>query len=720
MSDTRQDSGPDSLARMGEKYEALIRGLGLLGQLEDLAGEDLPREDRCTRIAALIAGAGIAEFCSIMLLDPAASYLDLRAVATRYSAQGFAMDPDIWHGKRFAMGEGIAGRVAATGTHMRIDDVLAHPDFLHLPDSPVGVRALMCFPLQYGDAMLGVINLSCGEPCYFDLDCERAMLLASRRAARILGPVAGHGGEESDAPAETGPREVLAVFDRDGNVLKITDNCTRLTGIEASQWQAGEACWRSRIVEADRIAYDAYYAELERGAPNRGVAFAFEDGSGTIRRLHEVAMPFPAAGANPGGYVAVVQEELDRASRGGWAPGEVASRMLHAQRVNTMGHLAGGIVHELSNLLMGVTGNLDLALTIGEPAKVNDLIERAREAGLRASHVVGKVLTFGHAGAYPGTREPVEVRRLLEDAAGVLRCSLESRIALEMDAPPALDRITGDKGQLLQVLLNLGVNARDALERPGYGGGEAPPRIRLGAENVHLGPETPGPWGNAVDGDFMRLYVTDNGTGMTPQVRARVYEPFFSTKPAGQGTGLGLPTAYRIVRHHNGWLDLHSAPGKGTTVNVYLPADARAAVPKSDAPAEQRSDSAPDSILIVDDEPLVRNLGVAILQRLGYNAIPAANGREALACYDEPGAEISLVILDLQMPDMGGEVVLKELRARNPDLPVIYSTGMSRAEAAEWSPDIEPTAFLKKPYLIATMAEVVREALANRVRAPST
>jgi len=187
MLETGQMNSNAALAQMTERYEALVRDFGLLSQIEALESERLSAADASTRLVALIALEGIAEYCSIMLLDGEGSYLELRAVATRYSTQGFYLDSDVWKGKRFALSEGIAGQVAATGIHVRINDTLVDPNFLRLTDSPVNIRSLMCFPLIDQGEILGVINLSQGSPDFFSVDRERAMVLVAAHMGRILG-----------------------------------------------------------------------------------------------------------------------------------------------------------------------------------------------------------------------------------------------------------------------------------------------------------------------------------------------------------------------------------------------------------------------------------------------------------------------------------------------------------------------------------------------------
>lgn len=705
--ETGQINSNAALAKMTERYEALVRDFGLLGQIEALEGERLSTADACARLVALIALEGIAEYCSIMLLDREGSYLELRAVATRYSDQGFYLDSEVWKGKRFALSEGIAGQVAATGIHVRINDTLADPHFLRLPDSPVNIRSLMCFPLVDQREILGVINLSQGSPDFFSMERERAMVLVASHMGRILGR-ALHAAPQHEA---AGPG-LLLLLDREGRVRRISDNCTTLTGMEAAAWVEGGHRWSDYVAARDRADYGGYREALEQGLPNEGHSYAFVRPDGLERQVNEIAIPLAAEGSN-GGWIVSIRAESATMSKGQWPSNQAASRMLHAQHIHTMGQLASGIVHDLNSLLTGIVGNLDLALVSNSEDESADLIARARTASIRGADIVSKMINFGRAGTGAREQAPLNPAGVLEEAAGILRSSLDPKIVMEVAIPATVSSVCADGGQLCQVLLNLGINARDALEQRGPESAVSDWKLKMGLENIHLDEASAGPWGQLLAGDFVRIYVSDNGTGMSPDVLARIYEPFFTTRAQGKGTGLGLSTVYRIVRHHRGWIDVHSAPRKGTTFNIYLPAcpvESTEPGSTSDVP----DPDGPECVLLVDDEALVRNLGAAILKRLGYHAITAKDGKDGLEKFEEHRDRIGVVILDLQMPGMGGEAVLQQIREIDPGMPVVYSTGMAFFESDGLPEHLRPTGMLKKPYLIATMSEIVRDAISRR------
>ena len=297
MLETGQMNANAALTQMTERYEALVRDFGLLNQIEALEGERLSTADACARLVALIAQEGIAEYCSIMLLDREGSYLELRAVATRYSVQGFSLDSEVWKGKRFALSEGIAGQVAATGIYVRINDTLADPNFLRLPDSPVNIRSLMCFPLVDQGEILGVINLSQGRPDFFSMDRERAMVLVASRIGRILGRTL-----HAVPQHEVDGAGLLLLLDREGRVRRISDNCGTLTGMSAPEWVGGGHRWADFVAERDRADYGAYRGALEKGRPNESYSYGLPDRTGRSGSLSSMQYPFrwmcPMAGGS--------------------------------------------------------------------------------------------------------------------------------------------------------------------------------------------------------------------------------------------------------------------------------------------------------------------------------------------------------------------------------------------------------------------------------------
>lgn len=390
------------------------------------------------------------------------------------------------------------------------------------------------------------------------------------------------------------------------------------------------------------------------------------------------------------------------------------ARLQQVRKMEAVGQLASGVAHNFNNILTGIMGSLGVARMEALPKAADEQIQAALIASERAAALVRQLLTFGRAA--PVRPEPSAVAPILEEVAEIARNTFDRRIAIlaraEPDTPPAL----ADAAQLHQVLLNLCVNARDALEarvrRTGAWDGD--PRIEMHARGVTVGPEEAAEAG-AGPGRYVLLSVVDNGVGMDAETRGRIFEPFFTTKGPDKGTGLGLASAYGVLRRHGGWVRVDSEPGRGAAFHVYLPAaDAATARIAEPSPAARAVPVARErtggTVLVVDDEEPIRRLAATVLGRAGYAVILAEDGREALEEVERRGAEIDLVVLDHSMPNLSGPETLAAIRARKPDAKVILTSGY-----AQWSgrPDDREaeTAFLSKPYSPATLLEAVRAAL---------
>jgi two-component system, cell cycle sensor histidine kinase and response regulator CckA len=373
------------------------------------------------------------------------------------------------------------------------------------------------------------------------------------------------------------------------------------------------------------------------------------------------------------------------------------------QKLESIGQLAGGIAHDFNNMLTAIIGAAEL-LTMRLDADAGDglrrLAEEILDAADKAAGLTQRLLEFSRKGSH--SREPVDVHTLLEAAAGLLARTVDRRIEVVIDLRADLVRLLGDPSQLQSMLLNLGVNARDAMANSG--------RLRLATANVQLEPGDPRAGAFAITpGPYVEIEVSDTGGGMSPSVAKRVFEPFFTTKPVGQGTGLGLSAVYSAVVDHGGAITFETKPGVGTSFRVYLPVDPDAEPVRSRTTSEQLRGRA--RILLVDDEELVRNVAAAMLTSLGYEVVMAADGEEAVGVYAREGETIDLVILDMIMPKLNGRETLQRLRELDPDVAVLFCSGYTRERVEVEDEGVR--GFLKKPYQLAELARHIADALAQ-------
>jgi signal transduction histidine kinase/CheY-like chemotaxis protein len=405
-------------------------------------------------------------------------------------------------------------------------------------------------------------------------------------------------------------------------------------------------------------------------------------------------------------------EALDRASQA--APGEegyqAAERLRLASRLEAVGQLAGGIAHDFNNLLTAISGYSELLLGRlgpGEPMRA-ELVEIHR-AGERAADLTRQLLAFSRIQVLEPRRLDLNVE--VREAASMLRRLIGEAIELVLDLDPALGTVEADPGQLHQVILNLAVNARDAM--PGGG------TLTLATDEVAFDrPDRSHPEVAMPAGRWVRLLVTDTGTGMDEQTRARIFEPFFTTKEAGKGTGLGLSTVYGIVKQSGGYIWASSEPGAGTSFEIYLPwvaGEADAPVERDAAPAAAEPVAA--SVLVAEDNPAVRALIREILGSGGYTVHEAGDGAAALAVV-AGGEPLDLVISDVVMPDLHGPELERRAAVLRPALRVRFISGSTGETLARPGAPAPGAPFLEKPFGAAKLLAKVREVLAGPAPEP--
>jgi PAS domain S-box-containing protein len=395
-------------------------------------------------------------------------------------------------------------------------------------------------------------------------------------------------------------------------------------------------------------------------------------------------------------------------------------QLRQAQKMEAVGEMAGGIAHDFNNLLTVVLGNLaEVTLPPGDPNR--PLLEAAGRAGGRAADLTRKLLGFARRNQLVPC--PVAPAEAFEEVAGLLRRTLDPRIRIVTAVEPGCGPVLADPTLLTQALLNLCLNSRDAMPDGGT--------LELTAGPVELADADPDRSPDARPGSFVRLTVNDTGSGMTDEVKVRIFEPFFTTKEVGKGTGLGLAMVHGIVKQHSGWVECASSPGAGTRIDLYLPAAAETAAARAvrtGTPSEGRlSDVTPwpaglpaggrpaepdltdRTILLVDDEAMIRDLGRAVLERAGCRVLTAGDGIEAVEVFGREHASIDLVILDVTMPRMSGRDAYRHLVRIAPAARVLFSTGYSADDIAELSGAV---GLLSKPYRPAELLAAVRDALA--------
>lgn len=384
---------------------------------------------------------------------------------------------------------------------------------------------------------------------------------------------------------------------------------------------------------------------------------------------------------------------------------KIEEQFLRAQRLESLGMLAAGIAHDLNNILAPVLmGAPLLRMRATHPSDLRVLDGIENSAG-RGAALVRQVLSFAHGAS--GDKVLIQTKHLLRDITSLIEQTFPKNVRLEEHIPNDLWTVQGNPTQLHQVLLNLCVNARDAMPKGGT--------LRLRAENRRMEATTTGSAGqHTVAGAYLMLEVADTGTGIPPEILDRIWNPFFTTKGEGKGTGLGLSTVRGIVANHGGFVQVESKPGQGTMFRAFLPATEQSGAGAAVATAHPflvRGQG--ELVLVVDDEASIRDLVTAVLSRYGYRVLVASNGLEAMALYTPRAEEIALVVTDLSMPEMGGGDLAIALSRLNPAVKILFMSGAGGTPGVEES--VPPNShILIKPFAVDRLVATIREALEQK------
>ena len=373
------------------------------------------------------------------------------------------------------------------------------------------------------------------------------------------------------------------------------------------------------------------------------------------------------------------------------------ARLWQAQKMEAIGQLTGGVAHDFNNMLVGILGSADLLQQgIGTPDEQKRYVETIIETGQRAAELVRQLLAFSRPA--PAHKAALDAHDVVGEVMAILQRTIDPRILVRSHFKARRPTVEADRTALHSALLNLGLNARDAMPDGGV--------LTFATKDIVLDAETcerqrypvsPGP--------YLEIGVADNGTGMSKEVLDRIFEPFYTTKSVGAGTGLGLAAVYGTVRGHDGVLDVYSEPGNGTHFRILLPAsESPVATGTPNAATIVRGSG---HILLVDDEPVIRNLGRDMLRGLGYEVSLADGGEQALAIYRERGADIDLVVLDLIMPGLNGSQVLAELKRIDSHVRVLIASGFHRDVDVPQDDDEGAAGFIGKPFVLSSLSQAV-------------
>ena len=487
-----------------------------------------------------------------------------------------------------------------------------------------------------------------------------------------------------------------------GNGLIVEANRTFLQMLGYRRDEVIDKLYIEDLLSDDSVqTCHAKFPELKKASHVRNLELTMVKKDGTIL---PVAMHATAVYDGEGNFVMSRSVIRDITERKGIDEErrKLQEQLFRSQKLEALGTLAGGIAHDFNNLLASILGYASLAKTDLNPDNpVYQHVDIIETASLRASELTQQLLAFAKGGKYDA--KPTDVNAIVREVVALLSRIIEKNITIVLAPDSNLRHAVCDAGQIQQAVINICLNARDAMPRGGT--------LTVRTESVHLEIQDVQSFVDVPAGDYVRISVSDTGRGMDRDTRERLFEPFFTTKETG--TGLGLALAYGIVKKHGGFIQVFSEPGKGSTFEVNLPACV------SDDTRDKKKEivglrRGSETILVVDDEPMVKQLARDVLNRYGYTVLTAGGGEEAIDVFRQRAAEIDAVILDMVMPIMEGREVFRRLREIKPGVKVIVSSGYSHDRDADDLLAQGARSFVQKPFRIAELVKVVGEVIEEK------
>ena len=475
--------------------------------------------------------------------------------------------------------------------------------------------------------------------------------------------------------------------------------CLSLTGRRPEDIRALGPTNFASLIHPDDVAdvRDTIAAALRQGEPYEA-SYRITTREGLERWVWDRGQGVPGEGGGAGHIEGFITDVTERRI--------LEEQIVHAQRLEGIGTLAGGIAHDLNNVLAPIMLTTDLLRDKVGDAEAVGLLRNAAESAQRGASLIRQVMLFARGA--DGRRLPLSTQGLIDQFGPVLEGIMPKHIRIEVAAQPGLPAIKGDIAQLHQVMLNLCLNARDSMPAGGT--------LRISAQPMQIATSATRPHPDADVGDYVRIDFSDTGTGIAEHHRSRVFDPFFTTKEVGKGKGLGLSTARAIVKSHHGFMTLRSAPGMGSTFSLYLPASREVPSASPDEPGRSPGvlpRGSGQTILVVDDEDTIRLIAKTTLERFGYAVVTACDGMQAAGLLSASGGTVDLALVDLQMPGLDVTATISALRALQPRLPVVCTSGSGTRQARRLLEAVGVRHLLDKPFSVETLVRTVSSALSE-------
>jgi PAS domain S-box-containing protein len=642
------------------------------------------------------------DWAALWLLDESIGLLHCTAVWHPPTIQA----PEFDTGTRLltlSRGSGLPGRAWESASPVFIADAASNPDFYRAPIAArEGFHGGVAFPVQVGGRVIGIIEMFSRDIRHLGDDLVALLTTTGNRIGQEIehrrAETALRHSEERFRQLAENITEVFWMTDTTkSQILYISPGYERIWGRTCQSLYTSPRLWNETIHPEDRARVIS--ASLRQVLGTYEEEYRIVRPDGTIRWIRDRAFPVRDDTGAVYRIAGIAEDVTERRF--------LSSQLRQSQKMEIIGQLAGGVAHDFNNVLTVILGYTQLLLA-GERTKESwrSHVEEIKRAGERAASLTYQLLAFSRQQLLE--LRVMELNRVVEGMETLLRRLIGENIELDIHCPPSSGRVKIDPGRIEQVILNLAVNARDAMPSGG--------RLTIETDSVELSEEEAEEYMtlSLEPGPYERLIVSDTGCGIDAQTQTRIFEPFFTTKRAGKGTGLGLSTVYGIVRQCRGGISVHSQVDKGSTFTIYLPrvTDDPAPQPKqpeSEIPLTRGS----ETVLLVEDEEMVRTLTRRVLTAQGYVVLEAQDASDALhKCYHHEGP-IHLLITDMVLPGVSGQTLAERLIELYPRLKVLYMSGYPDQELTSAGPN-ERIAYLQKPFTHDVLMNKVHETLHRR------
>jgi PAS domain S-box-containing protein len=592
---------------------------------------------------------------------------------------------------------GIWASVLTTDQSQIVNDPASHPESVGIPDGHPPLVSFMGVPLRRSGKTFGLIALANKDGGYDPSDLGGVEALSSafaealdrKRAERSL-----HESEERYRTLFDQSKDGVYITTRDGKLVDANQAYLDLFGL--TKEEARDLNILDIYPEPAAKNRDRFRRDIEKTGSLKDYEITLKRKDGRLIDCLSTSTLKRAPDGTILGYQGTVRDVTEYK--------QLQNQLIQAQKMEAIGTLAGGIAHDFNNLLQVVLGYSDLILSDEHfPPQYKEDLTKISQAARNGADLVQGLLAFSRkAEAKP---RPLNLNRRIEQLQKMLSRTIPKMIEIELVLADDLATINADPTQMEQILMNLAVNARDAMREGG--------KLSIKTENVTLGEDYRRTHPEAKPGRYVLLSVADTGKGMDKETVEHIFDPFFTTKGPGEGTGLGLAMVYGIVKQHGGHITCYSELSQGTVFKMYFPAlVAERELQETKVRAMPRGGS--ETILLVDDEELVRDLGARILSKAGYNVISASDGKEALELFQANKEGISVVILDLIMPQLGGKQCLDRMLAISPTVKVLIASGHLPSDTTREALASNARGFVDKPYDMRQLLEIVRSVLDDK------